>query len=177
MSLNPVRHGADEVWISNTSSDFFIFKKVSIERLSHIDVHGIWSWRDLEGSYHKLFEQFPRAFEVKNGKHQWWNHEPGNEFLAANPVDIPGFSMLIKESEREFGFDNGGRRWPYNTNDGAFHFSYRNDHEHWKIDHKTPPPGNSSNLFSRLPNEPYLSVLQQVVFANFSFLVGGFNDC
>ncbi|KAH9207732.1 hypothetical protein DL95DRAFT_313172, partial [Leptodontidium sp. 2 PMI_412] len=24
MSLNPVRHGADEVWISNTSSDFFV---------------------------------------------------------------------------------------------------------------------------------------------------------
>lgn len=32
MSLNPVRHGANEVWISNTSSDFFV-------SLLHVELH------------------------------------------------------------------------------------------------------------------------------------------
>ncbi|KAG4434104.1 hypothetical protein IFR05_010413 [Cadophora sp. M221] len=113
-------------------------------------------------AYKQLFEQFPRAFEVKNGNEQWWNHEPGNEFLVANPVDVPGFSMLMKKSERESSFGSSDRRRPYNTTDSVFHFSYKNKHEHWKMRHKTPPPSSSSDVFSRLPNELRYMIIRRL---------------
>ncbi|KAH7384778.1 hypothetical protein BKA64DRAFT_681415 [Cadophora sp. MPI-SDFR-AT-0126] len=173
--FNPVRHGVQEVWVSNTMDDLFednmgfpfhptcfeIFKRVSIERLGHIDVHGLWAWRDLEGTYKEFFEQFPRAFEVSNGDEQWWYHEPGNEFLAANPVEIPGFSMLLKKSEREFIYE-GGKKLPYNASRGVFTFAYKTDRDTFKGLHKTPPPRNSSDIFSRLPNELRYMVIAQL---------------
>lgn len=32
---------------------------------------------------------------VKHGQEQYWLHEPGCEYLAANPIDIPGLPGLI----------------------------------------------------------------------------------
>lgn len=30
---------------------------------------------------------------------QWWRHEPGSEYLVANPVNIPGLHALLKRVE------------------------------------------------------------------------------
>ena len=32
---------------------------------------------------------------MRNGNEQWWKHEPGCEYLAANPVEVPGLSSLL----------------------------------------------------------------------------------
>ena len=156
---------------------FEIFKRVSTQRLGLIDVHGLWSWRDvsypwhillvitdsfqLEGSYEYFFEQFPRALEVKNGNQQTWHHEPGNEYLAANPVDIPGLPMLLRKSEKEFVYE-GNKKVPYDTNSGVFTFTYKTGRDTFKSMHKTPPPGNTSDVFSRLPNELRYMVIAQL---------------
>ncbi|PVH82594.1 hypothetical protein DL98DRAFT_586197 [Cadophora sp. DSE1049] len=166
MDLKPVRHGVEEIWVSNIMHDFSeedmgfpfhptcfeIFKRVSAERLGHID---------LEGSYKEFFEQFPRAIEVKNGNEQSWHHEPGNEFLAANPVDVPGFSMLLKRSERDFIY-HSGKKLPYDTSSGVFTFTYKTGRDTFKGMHKTPPPESSSDIFSRLPNELRYMVTAQL---------------
>lgn len=39
---------------------------------------------------------FPREPVVRSCQEQWWKHEPGYEYLAANPIDIPGLSQLLK---------------------------------------------------------------------------------
>ncbi|KAL2061910.1 hypothetical protein VTL71DRAFT_7288 [Oculimacula yallundae] len=165
--LKPVRHGLEEVWVSNVSvmgfeddqsmpfhpACFEIFKKVSINRLGLIDVHGLWSWRDLEAVCYDDFRQFPRSQAVKAGNQQWWEHEPGNEYLAVNPVTIPGFPALLRSAISEH--SDVRRRGANNNNitNGVFTFTYKNDGDHWKGMHKTPPPGNKSDFFSRLPNE------------------------
>ena len=48
-------------------------------------------------NYEGFFQRFPRSFEVKEGNHQWWHHEPGCEFLAANPIDIPGLQAIVRQ--------------------------------------------------------------------------------
>lgn len=45
--------------------------------------------------YETFFQDFPRDPAVRSGSEQWWRHEPGNEYLAANPTDIPGLSQLL----------------------------------------------------------------------------------
>lgn len=39
---------------------------------------------------------FPRDPAVKSANEQFWRHEPGSEYLVANPIDIPGLSQLLK---------------------------------------------------------------------------------
>lgn len=51
----------------------------------------------MESSYKAFFEQFPRAFPVKNGWGQCWRHDIGAEFLAANPVNVPGLDTRIAQ--------------------------------------------------------------------------------
>ena len=41
----------------------------------------------------------PRARAVRLGREQWWHHEPGCEYLAANPVNIPGLPALLKSRQ------------------------------------------------------------------------------
>ncbi|KAH7313154.1 hypothetical protein BKA65DRAFT_600668 [Rhexocercosporidium sp. MPI-PUGE-AT-0058] len=124
MDLKPVRHGMKQVWASNISEGYFMIKAFIFTQLvsrfskkcpwndlvSHIDIHSLWSWRDLEGSYKEVFEQFPRAVEVKNGNEQWWYHESGDEFSAVNPVKVPGFSHVNQEKRTR-----GYLRWQCQT--------------------------------------------------------------
>ena len=49
----------------------------------------------LECDFDTFFKEFPRDPAVRSGSEQWWRHEPGNEYLVANPIDIPGLSQLL----------------------------------------------------------------------------------
>ncbi|KAF4629068.1 hypothetical protein G7Y89_g9085 [Cudoniella acicularis] len=118
---------------------FEIFKKVSASRLGRVDVHGLWMWRQIEHEYEDFFENFPRSLAVRNGCEQWWCHEPGNEYLAANPIDIPGFSELLKSCGRDFTWSNAKKIQPLKTTT--------------KKGHSTPPPTTHSDMFGKLPLE------------------------
>ena len=45
----------------------------------------------------------PRDRAVILGRKQWWHHEPGFEYLAANPVNIPGLPALLQTSQSRSG--------------------------------------------------------------------------
>ncbi|MCJ1433844.1 hypothetical protein MMC27_003209 [Xylographa pallens] len=125
------RHGADNFYLFNLIDDNFvvgttnydtialpfhpacfeIFKKVSQLRLGNIDVEGLWYWRALEGTYEGFFVKFPRDFAVRTVYNQgtpvygpFWQHEPGSEYLVANPIEIPGFSALLKNPTGSVGY-------------------------------------------------------------------------
>ncbi|KUJ17088.1 uncharacterized protein LY89DRAFT_669511 [Mollisia scopiformis] len=152
--LTPVRHGVEGVWIWNTVEDvdeemglpmhpscFEIWKRISIEKTGKVDLHDIWAWRQLEGSYEAFFERFPRHPAVRQGKDQWWEHKPGAEWLAANPIDIPGLNLLINSCYRE----------KYNVN--------RSVHPVWR----RPFPTTYSS--STTPNDPFWKLPQELRFA------------
>ena len=44
------------------------------------------------------FEEFPRESAVRDGQEQSWLHEPGCEYLVANPVEVPSLPSLPKSS-------------------------------------------------------------------------------
>jgi hypothetical protein len=42
--------------------------------------------------------EFPRSLDVNFAREQWWHHEPGHEYLAANPLYIPGLPPILLNS-------------------------------------------------------------------------------
>lgn len=66
-------------------------------------------------------ERFPRDFAVRNGHSgQQWRHERGSEWLAANPIAIPGLSALIKRCRITFDEVLGVFGWDYTSTGGRF---------------------------------------------------------
>jgi hypothetical protein len=59
----------------------------------------------LEPTYEDFFVNFPKAYEVKNGNNQWWQHEPGSEYLVANPIDFPSLQSLFESCRRASSYD------------------------------------------------------------------------
>ena len=53
--------------------------------------------------YDKFKNEIPRDRAVILGRKQWWHHEPGCEYLVANPVNIPGLPALLQTSQSRFG--------------------------------------------------------------------------
>lgn len=41
------------------------------------------------------FYSFPRSGEVSSAQEQFWCHNPGSEYLAANPLYVPGLLSLL----------------------------------------------------------------------------------
>ncbi|CAD6571131.1 MAG: hypothetical protein ASARMPREDX12_004138 [Alectoria sarmentosa] len=50
----------------------------------------------LDCDFKTFFEEFPRESAVRTSSEQFWRHQPGCEYLAANPIDIPGLSQRLK---------------------------------------------------------------------------------
>ena len=53
--------------------------------------------------YEEFKGEMPRTRAVILARQLWWLHEPGCEYLAANPVNIPGLPALLKSSQSRFG--------------------------------------------------------------------------
>jgi hypothetical protein len=72
---------------------FDIFKRLSKQHLCKIDVHGLMAWRNSE------FADVGRSFSgdpnVEKAREQWWAHHAGDEYLAANPLYIPGLASIF----------------------------------------------------------------------------------
>ncbi|KAL3458757.1 hypothetical protein BJX64DRAFT_212746 [Aspergillus heterothallicus] len=78
---------------------FDIFCRQSKIQFGKVNVDGLMKWRNHESSYED-FHEFPRAGDVFDAREQWWDHIPGNEYLAANPLYIPGFPGLLLDAAR-----------------------------------------------------------------------------
>lgn len=114
----------------------------------------------LEGSYEAFFERFPRPIEVRNGGDQWWHHEPGNEFLVANPIEIPGLQVLLGSDFRKTSMVDG-KETPFDLSLGVFTWTYKGDDDPYEKYHHTPPPTKQKpDLFSKLPAELLSTIIE-----------------
>ena len=111
---------------------FEIYKKVCEIRIGRIDTEGLWYWRDVSLSfptgtlpsadchtsqlgcdYQTFFMDFPREPAVRSSSDQWWRHQPGCEYLVANPIDVPGLSEMLEppvysaDKKNTFGWNEG----------------------------------------------------------------------
>ncbi|PYI32272.1 hypothetical protein BP00DRAFT_394798 [Aspergillus indologenus CBS 114.80] len=79
---------------------FDIFARQSKQHFNKINIDGLIKWRNSECSY-EAFHEFPRAGDVLESQEQWWDHKPGCEYLAANPLYVPGLPALLAEATKQ----------------------------------------------------------------------------
>jgi hypothetical protein len=79
---------------------FDIFCRQSKARFNRINISGLMKWRNSEFSYHD-FRKFPRSEDVRKSRKQFWQHLPGKEYLAANPLYVPGLPSLLLNAANE----------------------------------------------------------------------------
>lgn len=101
--MTPPRHGDEklhpDVYESGVPIPFHptcfeIFTRASRLRTSSIDIGGLTGWAELESDWNRDF--FPHHEAVKESSQQEWNHRRGHEWLAANPVLVPGLAPLLR---------------------------------------------------------------------------------
>ncbi|KAI6844494.1 hypothetical protein KC340_g6380 [Hortaea werneckii] len=142
--LKPVRHGVSETGIVNMNPTeigleagelwalpmhprcFELFHRVSLRCFGKVDIEGLWRLREERGSHVNRFAGMPRNQDVELVSEQCYSASPGTEYLAADPVDVPGLSTLIqsclvkREDVCESVFDPSGPSRPKATHSDPF---------------------------------------------------------
>ena len=103
-TMTPPRHGAKDLYPGVNElgvpmpfhpTCFEIFTRASRLRTGGIDLVGLMGWGDLESDFH-IDCSFPHHEAVKESSEQEWHHRRGDEWLAANPVLVPGLPALLR---------------------------------------------------------------------------------
>jgi hypothetical protein len=121
---------------------FEIFTRVSRLRLGSVDIDGLLTWRRHNSTY---ADSLPRHPALQRGAGQEWNHVPGDEFLAANPVLIPALPTIFKDSletDPSFSVRNS---------------PFEHTSQHFNQQRRTPPP--STDPFAILSHELIILIL------------------
>ena len=74
---------------------FEIYSRASRLRFGFVDANGLAGWRILDPI------KFLHHPAVRRGEEQWWIHNPGDAWLAANPVLVPGLPALLESALSE----------------------------------------------------------------------------
>ncbi|KAL2816566.1 hypothetical protein BJX63DRAFT_420009 [Aspergillus granulosus] len=136
-TVQPARGGVKDVYADNVNFDphhisptelgmpfhpwcFDIFSRQSKSQFGRVNVNGLMKWRDAESSY-KAFHEFPRIADVLEAQEQWWEHVPGKEYLAANPLYVPGLPALLLDAAKEEGIMGYGKEPAPSSARGAGH--------------------------------------------------------
>ena len=78
---------------------FDIFTRLSKQRFGKIDIHGLISWRNISfGSSSKV--PFSMDPNVQRANRTNWQHHSGSEYLAANPIYIPGLRSVLEAASK-----------------------------------------------------------------------------
>ena len=125
--------------------------RASRRRTGFVDVDGLMGWRKLESAFH-LDLNFPRHAAVRSGHDQQWNHENGSEWLAANPVLVPGLNALLLSS-----LQNSRTSGSTTNNTGPMALDTSDD------------PGNTL-LLERTTEDPFAKLPRELSDAIFDFL-------
>jgi hypothetical protein len=82
---------------------FDIVTRLSLHHLRGIDVRGLISWRNIQFSDVNIVEggMFSSDPNVKSAAQQFWAHRTGDEYLAANPLYIPGLIPILESQLRQ----------------------------------------------------------------------------
>ncbi|KAF7898650.1 hypothetical protein EAF00_005096 [Botryotinia globosa] len=116
-----------------------IFERVSELRLGRVDLQGFMALWHRSACSNCGFQNIKQDSIIKECKQQWWNHIPGSEYLAANPHDIPGLSLILLEAYRH--------QNPYDKNKGAVWRKKQFNGD------SSQPYVNSTDHFNKLPIE------------------------
>lgn len=73
---------------------FDIFCRQSKQHFSRVNISGLMKWRNAHFSWDD-FHGFPRTRDVLGAQEQFWRHDPGKEYLAANPLVVPRLLPLL----------------------------------------------------------------------------------
>lgn len=76
---------------------FDIFSRQSKAQFGKVNVSGLMKWRNSDFGWDD-FHSFPRDGDVFAAREQFWDHHPGNEYLAANPLCVPGLSAFLMDA-------------------------------------------------------------------------------
>jgi hypothetical protein len=82
---------------------FDIFCRQSKACFKEVNVSGLMKWRNAQFVWDD-FHNFPRAGDVFEAQEQFWCHNPGKEYLAANPLYVPGLSLLLAGAQEKDDF-------------------------------------------------------------------------
>lgn len=120
----PLRHGQGKHhvcnWAGHAGGDvnqaampfhptcFEVFKRASLHRYGKVDVGGLMGWYRVEATWHFTDKIFPhdeavkRAFQGKGKGSGSWKHLKGDEWIAANPLFVPGLAALDVSTDEPF---------------------------------------------------------------------------
>jgi hypothetical protein len=77
---------------------FDIYARLSRLHFDHPDINGLMEWYRLDGLYNTV-HNFPRNDDVRTGQcGESWNHAPNGEYLAANPLFVPGLAKILQST-------------------------------------------------------------------------------
>ncbi|EMT69505.1 hypothetical protein FOC4_g10003232, partial [Fusarium odoratissimum] len=113
---------------------FEVFKRASIYRYGFVNVKALVSWGQIITA---PTLRLPEHAAVKRARQMHWMHHAGDEFLAANPCLIPGLQDILDSVQNVCNPDDI-------CSDAA-----------------SPAP-NSTDLFSKFPQEIKLEILLQL---------------
>ncbi|KAI7769308.1 hypothetical protein LZL87_011838 [Fusarium oxysporum] len=90
-----------------------IYAKLSLRRLGYVDLNGLWHWREMRNmpTSYGLVDRIPEPTrrqlhlpELQRARQDWdypWLHNPGDEWIVANPVEIPGISRVLESCMKD----------------------------------------------------------------------------
>jgi hypothetical protein len=118
---------------------FDIFARLSrLHFNGKVNIDGLMRWCYREHSFADIFN-FPHHPDVEKSKEQWWSHNRGHEYLAANPLFVPRLNDILKSAVKT---DS-----EFSTRAGAFSCT------------DTTAQQTSRDIFDRLPTDLRLEVL------------------
>ncbi|KAJ4300680.1 hypothetical protein N0V90_002768 [Kalmusia sp. IMI 367209] len=114
---------------------FDIFTRLSRQRFGYINFEALGMYCFAEGDY-DIVINVSSDENVRNSSQQWWSHDAGCEYLAANPLFIPRLTPILRDAiQHDTEFD---------PQTGAF---------------DVPPYRGEGDLFNSLPLELRLQTL------------------
>ncbi|KUJ21985.1 uncharacterized protein LY89DRAFT_714994 [Mollisia scopiformis] len=78
-----------------------IFEKISLRKIGRVDIDGFVALWCREACSNCGFQNLKQDPEIAKLQKLWWVHKPGTEYLVANPVNIPGFGIMMRGTYKE----------------------------------------------------------------------------
>ena len=136
-------------------SCFDIFMRLSRIHFNRVDIDGLWSWYCREGDAQSI-DDFPHHSDVnsaRGGVHRWWDHQPGKEYLAANPLFMRRLTQIFNDAISHDPL--------FSSEIGAFEISHTSSSAS-SADHDGSQIARHQDGFTKLPLELKLEILQYI---------------
>ncbi|CAG9997005.1 unnamed protein product [Clonostachys byssicola] len=122
-----------------------VLKRVHLRRYGHAGIDKFLMWWEL-GVKKRALPKDPCRIDASHGRDQYWLHNTGAEYLAANPLFVPGLEKIFRLADTA-PLSEGGKR-NYNVEDEVFAvlptelrrmiFDYLSRDEITKLHHASP---------------------------------------